>query len=112
MGTGTQVRSLLSICYIDEKKCSYLLKCLENYHKKFNEKTGAYSQSPEHDYTSHCADSVRYMANARIQFGRGPGRMTPEKLMQSQANAGYGQKVPPQNKPYMQQPQHNPFGRR
>jgi hypothetical protein len=105
-------RSLLNICYFDETKCRHLIKCLENYHKKFNEKTQAYSQAPEHDWTSHAADSFRYLSNARIQFGRGPGSLTPEKLLQLKANAGYAPKVPPQNKPYMQQPQHNPFGRR
>ena len=35
------------------------------------------------------------MANARIQFGRGPGSLTPEKLMQMKANAGYGPKSMP-----------------
>lgn len=83
------VRSLLSIAYIDQKKCIHLIKCLENYHKKFNDKTGAYSETPYHDYTSHCADSVRYMANARIEYGRGMGSMTPEKLMQVKAKAGF-----------------------
>lgn len=86
------VRSLLSIVFIDERKCSHLLKCLENYHKKYNEKTEAYSEAPLHDWTSHAADSVRYMANARIQFGRGPGSMTPEKLQTLRSNAGYGPK--------------------
>jgi len=89
------VRSLLSICFIDEKKCSHLIKCLENYHKRFNEKTRAYSENPLHDWTSHAADSVRYMANARIQYGRGPGSMTPEKLQQLKNNAGYGPKPIP-----------------
>jgi hypothetical protein len=44
---------MLSVCFIDEKKCSYLLKCLENYHKKYNEKTQAYSETPMHDWCSH-----------------------------------------------------------
>lgn len=91
------VRSMLSICYIDEKKCSHLIKCLENYHKKFNEKTGAYSESPLHDYTSHAADSVRYMANARIQFGRGPGSLSVDKLNKMKTVAGYGPKPTPMN---------------
>lgn len=92
--TGIEaVRSLLSVAYIDEKNCRHLLKCLENYHKKYNDKTQAYSETPLHDWTSHAADSVRYMANARIQFGRGPGSLTPEKLMQMKTNAGFGPKV-------------------
>jgi len=89
------VRSLLSIAYIDESKCVHLLKCLENYHKKYNEKTQSYSDNPTHDWCSHASDSVRYMANARTQFGRGPGSMTAEKLMQLKSNAGFGPKVMP-----------------
>lgn len=100
------VRSILNICYIDEKKCAHLIKCLENYHKKFNDKTQAYSQSPEHDWTSHAADSFRYLANARIQFGRGLGSMTPEKLLQLKANAGYGPKTQPKLSSHNP---HNPF---
>jgi len=50
------------------------------------------------------SDSVRYMANARIQYGRGPGSMTPEKLNQIKANAGFGPKQIP-----IQQKLQNPF---
>jgi hypothetical protein len=82
------VRSMLSIAYIDQTKCLHLIKCLENYHKKFNEKTQSYSETPLHDWTSHCADSCRYMANARIQYGRGPGSMTKDKLDKIKMQAG------------------------
>lgn len=89
------VRSLLSIAYIDEKKCGHLIKCLENYHKKYNEKTNSYSDQPFHNWCSHACDSVRYLSNARIQYGRGPGSLTPEKLMQLKTNAGFGPKHSP-----------------
>jgi hypothetical protein len=36
-------RALLSVCFLDTIKCAHLIKCLENYHKKFNEKTNCYS---------------------------------------------------------------------
>ena len=88
-------RAMLSTVFIDEKKCSHLIKCLENYHKKYNEKTQAYSESPLHDWTSHAADSIRYMANARIQYGRGPGSMTKEGLDRLKAQTPYGQKPKP-----------------
>jgi len=88
-------RAMLSTVFIDSVKCAFLLKCLENYHKKYNEKTQNYSESPLHDWSSHAADSVRYMANARIQFGRGPGSLTPEKLMQMKSAAGFGPKSIP-----------------
>lgn len=97
--TGIEaVRSMLSTVFIDEKKCTHLIKCLENYHKKYNEKTESYSENPLHDWSSHAADCIRYMANARIQFGRGPGCMSPEKLNQLKSKAGYGPKhIPPQH---------------
>jgi phage terminase large subunit len=91
--TGIEgVRSLLSVAFIDETKCRHLIKCLENYHKKYNEKTQAYSETPMHDWSSHAADSVRYMSNARLQFGRGPGSMDKKKLDQLKMNAGFGPK--------------------
>ncbi len=93
------VRSLISIAYFDEKKCGHLIKCLENYHKKYNEKTQAYSESPMHDWTSHASDCVRYMANARTQFGRGPGSMNKDKLDGLKRNAGQGYKPLPANGP-------------
>lgn len=102
------VRTMLNICYIDREKCAFLVKCLENYHKRYNEKTQYYSDTPEHDWTSHCADSVRYMANARVQYGRGTGSMTKDSLNQIKSAAGFAPKtyIPPKN-PHM--PQH--FGR-
>jgi phage terminase large subunit len=99
------VRALLSVVFIDENKCKHLLKCLENYHKKFNEKTQAYSEAPFHNWTSHAADSVRYMANARTQFGRGPGSLTADKVTQMRSQAGYGPKTQslrqPMNQPFL-----------
>lgn len=97
-------RSLLATCYIDEANCRHLIKCLENYHKKFNEKQNVYSPTPVHDYTSHAADSFRYLCNARLTYGRGPGSLTPEKLQQMKSKAGYGPKPIPQqhvNKPFI-----------
>lgn len=98
------VRAMLSIVFIDGNKCSHLIKCLENYHKKFNEKQNCYGDSPVHDWTSHAADSVRYMANARIQYGRGPGSMTKDSLDRLKANTPYAKKqpaqLPPNNNPY------------
>ena len=91
------VRSLLNICYIDETKCKYLIKCLENYQKRFNEKTNAYSETPLHSWASHMSDAFRYVANARIQFGRGLGSLNKDKLNQLKSAAGYGPKPIPMN---------------
>ena len=102
------VRTMLNICYIDREKCGHLIKCLENYHKRYNEKTNYYSDTPEHDWTSHCADSVRYMANARLQYGRGPGSMTKDSLNQIKSTMGFAPKQYVQPK---ESPLNRPFGR-
>lgn len=57
------VRKLMSSrLYIDEKKCHKLLKSLEFYHKEWNEKHQIYSNKPVHDWSSHSADALRYLA--------------------------------------------------
>lgn len=79
------VRALLSICYIDAEKCKYLIDCLENYHKKYNDKMQCYSESPVHDKWSHAADAFRYVAMSRQYYG-GTGtssdRLTADKIQQ------------------------------
>lgn len=76
-------RSLLGHCFIDQKNCLHLLKCLENYHKKFNDKNNCYSDTPVHDWSSHSADALRYVAMARQRYGKaggGSGALTPDKI--------------------------------
>jgi phage terminase large subunit len=57
-------RKILSRCYFDEKKCDFALKCLENYRKVYDEKHRVYADKPLHDFTSHCADSFRYLCQS------------------------------------------------
>lgn len=50
----------------------YALNCITNYHKKYDEKRKTFHNHPEHDWSSHCADALRMMAQAfkqnNIQF--------------------------------------------
>jgi phage terminase large subunit len=46
-------RSMLATAWIDETRCKQLIKCLEAYHKKYNDKFNCYSNTPEHDWSSH-----------------------------------------------------------
>lgn len=55
-------RGIFPRIWIDSKNCNFLIKALENYHKNYNEKLNVYSDKPLHDWSSHCADSFRYMA--------------------------------------------------
>ena len=58
------VRGIFQRIWIDEKACGRLIKCLENYRKEFDHKLNVYKLRPVHDWASHSADSVRYMAIA------------------------------------------------
>lgn len=51
------------ICF-DAVKCKKLLKCLEHYRKEFDDKHNCYRTKPVHDWSSHAADAMRYMAIA------------------------------------------------
>src|SRR5271170_20368 len=57
-----RVRATLPRCWVDEVKCKKLIRCLENYRKKFNEKMNVYSNIPLHDWSSHGADAMRYLS--------------------------------------------------
>lgn len=58
------LRGLFPRLWIDEKNCGYLLKCLENYRKEFDDRLEVYKERPRHDKYSHAADAARYMAIA------------------------------------------------
>jgi hypothetical protein len=56
------VRTTLPKCYFDEKKCSHLIEALRQYRKDFDEKNKVFRDRPLHDWTSHPADAMRYLA--------------------------------------------------
>lgn len=57
------VKALMSSrLYIDKTKCKKLLKSLEHYHREWDEKKKVYKNTPLHDWSSHYADAMRYLA--------------------------------------------------
>lgn len=72
-------RSLLSICCIDESKCTRLIKCLECYHKRYNPSMNVYSNTPIHDWSSHFADAFRYCSMARALHRGGNSALSVEE---------------------------------
>lgn len=56
------VRNFLPNCWIDETKCDRLIQGLRNYRKEFDEKLKVYKDTPLHDWSSHPADAMRYLA--------------------------------------------------
>lgn len=76
-------RMLLSKAWFNEPGCSYGIECLTGYHKEWNEKMRVFMNTPKHDWASHCADSMRYMAMGldikRATMGRNYGRDLPRQ---------------------------------
>jgi hypothetical protein len=59
-----QVRSMLSRCWFDEKKCKRGLECLDNYKKDWDERNATWRSQPLHNWASHGADAMRTLACA------------------------------------------------
>ena len=55
-------RVIFNQCYFDKENCNHGLKCLRNYHKAYDQKRNVFSNSPEHDWSSHGSDAFRYFA--------------------------------------------------
>jgi phage terminase large subunit len=57
-------RNILNRCWFDKVKCEKGIDCLMSYHKQWDEKNQVFKNHPEHDWSSHGADSFRYFAVA------------------------------------------------
>jgi phage terminase large subunit len=57
-------RQLLSEAWIDAEACKEGLHALRNYHYAYNENKGRFEDKPEHDWSSHASDAMRYLAMA------------------------------------------------
>lgn len=55
-------RSMLARCWFDEVKCARGIEALRQYRREFDEKLKSWRGRPLHDWTSHPADSFRYLA--------------------------------------------------
>ena len=54
-------RQFLKECYIDNK-CEIVIKAIQNYRKRYDDRFDVYLDSPVHDQFSHTADMLRYIA--------------------------------------------------
>lgn len=59
------VRFILPVCRFDAVKCEKGLDALRQYQKVWDEKRMDFQPRPLHDWTSHAADSFRYLALGR-----------------------------------------------
>lgn len=55
-------RSMLNKCWFDAKKCERGIEALLQYRREFDEKLKSWRGRPLHDWTSHGADSFRYLS--------------------------------------------------
>jgi len=73
VGDGiTATQALLeSRTFICSKKCAPLLKCLDHYHREWDDKRKVYANQPLHDWSSHFSDACRYLATglSKISIG-------------------------------------------
>jgi phage terminase large subunit len=56
------VRLMLPRCYFDATKCAEGIEALKQYRREYDEDKKTFRDKPLHDWTSHCADSFRYLA--------------------------------------------------
>ena len=54
------VRHKLPRCWFDSTRCADGVRALRTYRKEWREKNNVYADRPRHDWTSHCADAMRY----------------------------------------------------
>ncbi len=52
------VRSQFGRYFFDEQNCGKALIMISLYHRRFDERKRTFMDSPEHDWTSHCADAL------------------------------------------------------
>lgn len=57
-------RGIFPRVWIDKEKGKFLIQCLENYRKEFDDRHNVYKLKPVHNWASHGADAFRYMALA------------------------------------------------
>ncbi|MCB9949167.1 MAG: hypothetical protein H6842_15300 [Rhodospirillaceae bacterium] len=63
------VRVLLPRCWFDAGRCARGLEALRQYRAEYDERLGAFSQRPLHNWASHAADAFRYGAVTRREAG-------------------------------------------
>lgn len=88
------VRTKLNKIWIDEVKCKPLIKALESYRKEYDSKLMTYKENPRHDWASHWADAMRYLA---LTLGKTADGSSPEELDKRYREARYGSIDPVNN---------------
>lgn len=56
------VRSMLNRCWFDAERCERGVDCLRQYRRDYDENNKSFKARPLHDWSSHGADAMRYLA--------------------------------------------------
>lgn len=56
------VRMIFNRLWFDERACKRGLECIANYRRAPDERLGGFKAAPVHDWASHGADALRYLA--------------------------------------------------
>jgi len=64
-----QVRKAIPNMWIDPKTCSYILKMMGRYSKKWDDMLGTFKDKPLHNEWSNPADALRYAVMSRLHSG-------------------------------------------
>ena len=62
-------RTLLGRCHFDATRCHQALASLDHYHYEWDEEAKTLKSDTVHDWSSHCADALRYGAVAPADLG-------------------------------------------
>lgn len=87
-------QKILPNCYFDVNDCSVGVDCLLAYKEKQNVRMSKDDKPyfvgvPQHDWTSHGADSFRYTCRAIKKLSAGSKDLTEEKIRELQRKYGY-----------------------
>lgn len=78
------VRNIIPRCWFDEEKCEEGIESLTQYHKEWDEQLLTFKDKPEHDWSSHDADSFRTLA-----MGFNEGSLRRKSSMPTHAQMDY-----------------------
>ncbi len=81
------VRSCLSKVWVDEVNCKQFIKAIENYRQEWDPKRKTYKGHPLHDWSSHWADNLRYLA---VSLPKTRDSQSAETLEDNYRKARYG----------------------
>ena len=56
------VRSMIPLCWFNAETCDHLIEALRAYHREYDDQRLTWKGRPEHDWSSHPADAMRYLA--------------------------------------------------